>query len=99
MTQVRITEISGSTAYPINVFISDIYLNYQTLIGTINNVVPPVVEYNTVIPAIFQTAPQIVLTLIDNNNCEVFKVLDCTFGCTFYITIELESCVVNITTQ
>jgi hypothetical protein len=99
MTQVRITEISGSTAYPINVFISDIYLNYQTLIGTINNVVPPVLEYNTIIPAIFQTAPQIVLTLIDNNNCEVFKVLDCTFGCTFYITIELESCSVNIITQ
>lgn len=99
MTQVRITEISGSTAYPINVFISDIYLNYQTLIGTINNVVPPVLEYNTIIPAIFQTAPQIVLTLIDNNNCEVFKVLDCTFGCTFYITIELEACAVNIITQ
>jgi hypothetical protein len=99
MTQVRITEISGSTAYPINVFISDIYLNYQTLIGTINNVVPPVLEYNTIIPAIFQTAPQIVLTLTDSNNCEVFKVLDCTFGCTFLITIELASCVVNITTQ
>ena len=99
MTQVRITEISGSTAYPINVFISDIYLNYQTLIGTINNVVPPVLEYNTIIPTIFQTAPQIVLTLTDSNNCEVFKVLDCTFGCTFLITIELASCVVNITTQ
>ena len=46
MTQVRITEISGSTAYPISVFISDIYLNYQTLLGTINSAVPPVIEYN-----------------------------------------------------
>jgi len=96
MTQVRITEISGSTAYPISVFISDIYFNYQTLLGTINDVVPPVVEYNTVIPTIFQSAPQIVLTLIDSNDCQVFKVLDCTFGCTFLITIELASCVVNM---
>jgi hypothetical protein len=96
MTQVRITEISGSTAYPISVFISDIYLNYQTLLGTISGAVPPVVEYNTTIPSIFQSAPQIVLTLTDNNNCEVFKVLDCTFGCTFLITIELASCVVNM---
>jgi hypothetical protein len=99
MTQVRITEISGSTAYPISVFISDIYLNYQTLLGTISGAVPPVVEYNSNIPSIFQTAPQIVLTLTDSNNCEVFKVLDCTFGCTFLITIELASCVVNMTIE
>jgi hypothetical protein len=96
MTQVRITEISGSTAYPISVFISDIYLNNKTLLGTISGAVPPVVEYNTTIPSIFQTAPQILLTLVDSNNCEVFKVLDCTFGCTFLITIELASCVVNM---
>ena len=99
MKQVRITEISGSTAYPISVYISDIYFNYQTLLGTINDVVPPVVEYNTTLPSIFQTAPQIVLTLIDNNNCQVFKILDCTFGCTFLITIELASCVVNMTIE
>jgi hypothetical protein len=97
--QVRITEISGSTAYPISVYISDIYLNYQTLLGTINDAVPPVVEYNTTLPSIFQTAPQVVLTLIDNNNCQVFKILDCTFGCTFLITIELASCIVNIDIQ
>ena len=23
-----------------------------------------------------------------DNNCQVFKILDCTFGCTFLITIE-----------
>lgn len=97
--QVRITEISGSTAYPISVYISDIYFNYETLLGTINSAVPPVVEYNTTLPSIFQTAPQIVLTLIDDNNCQVFKILDCTFGCTFLVTIELSSCVVNMTIQ
>jgi hypothetical protein len=99
MTQVRITDISGSTAYPFSVYISDVYGNYQTLIGTISTAVPPTVYYNTVIPSIFQTAPQIMLTLVDSNNCTVFKILDCTFGCTFQITIELESCIVNIDIQ
>ena len=96
MTQVRITEISGGT-YPIDVYISDVYGNYQTLLGTIDpGPVPPIVEYNTVIPSIFDTAPQIMLTLTDNNGCSIFKLLECTFGCTFQITIELVSCVVNI---
>ena len=99
MTQVRITEISGGT-YPIQVYIADIYGNNSTLIGTINDgPVPPTVKYNTVIPSIFQNAPQIMLTLVDSNNCVVFKILDCTFGCDFQITIELASCVVNIDIQ
>ncbi len=99
MTQVRITDISGGT-YPISVYISDVYGNNQTLLGTISTgPVPPVVEYNTVIPAIFQTAPEIMLKLVDSNNCEVFKILQCTFGCAFEITIELASCIVNIDIQ
>jgi hypothetical protein len=97
MTQVRITDISGGT-YPINVYIADVYGNNQTLLGTINpGPVPPIVEYNTVIPSIFNTAPQIMLMMVDANGCSLFKILDCTFGCTFDITIELASCVVDIT--
>ena len=90
MTQVRITEISGST-YPINVFIADVYGNNSTLLGTIETgPVPPTLEYNTTIPSIFQTAPQIMLTLTDANNCSIFKLLDCTFGCAFQIIFEIE---------
>jgi len=99
MTQVRITDISGSTAYPFSVYISDVYGNNQTLLGTISSVVPPTVEYNTVIPPIFNTAPEIMLKLVDGNNCEIFKILQCTFGCSFQITIELASCVVDINIQ
>ena len=73
MTQVRITDISGSTAYPFSVYISDVYGNNRTLLGTISSVVPPTVEYNTVIPPIFNTAPEIMLTLVDGNNCEVLS--------------------------
>ena len=100
MVQVRLTEITGGT-YPISVYLSDIYGNNQTLLGTIasGTTVPPIIYYNTVIPAIFQTAPEIMLKLVDANGCETIKILDCTFGCTFNITIELVSCVVNIDIQ
>ena len=99
MNQVRITEISGGT-YPINVYISDVYGNYQSLLGTINSgPVPPTVEYNNIIPSIFSTAPEIMLTLTDNNGCSIFKILQCTFGCTFQIIIELASCIVNMDIQ
>lgn len=99
MNQVRITEISGGT-FPISVYISDVYGNNQTLLGTINSgPVPPTVTYNSVIPSIFNTAPEIMLRLIDDNGCDVFKILQCTFGCAFEITIELASCIVNINIQ
>lgn len=78
--QVVVTEISGG-AYPINVFISDVYGNYEYFLGTINSgPVPPQIEYNTVIPSIFQTAPEILLKMVDDNNCQVFKILTCQFG-------------------
>jgi hypothetical protein len=96
MIQIRITEITGGTL-PINVYLSDIYGNNQTLLGVINSTVPPVQTYNSTIPAIFETAPEVMLTLVDSNNCQVFKILDCTYGCAFEITIQLASCIVDIT--
>ena len=96
MTQVTITDISGGT-YPISVYIADVYGNNSYLLGTISpGPVPPTVYYNTVIPTIFNTAPEIMLLLVDDNDCEMFKILDCTFGCAFNITIEMVSCTVNI---
>ena len=81
MRQVRITEISGGT-YPISVIISDIYGNNAFTLGTITSgdAPPPTLSYNTTIPAIFQTAPQIMLTLVDDNGCQVIKILDCTLS-------------------
>jgi hypothetical protein len=96
MVQIRITEISGGT-YPIDVILSDIYGNYATTLATISaGPVPPVQTYNSTIPSIFQTAPEVMLKLVDANDCEIFKILDCTFGCAFEITIQMESCIVNI---
>jgi hypothetical protein len=96
MVQIRITEISGGT-YPIQVILSDIYGNNATTLATINSgPVPPVQTYNSTIPSIFDTAPEVMLTLIDANGCQIFKILECTYGCAFEITIQLASCIVNI---
>ena len=102
MTQIRIDMISGGT-YPITVSIADVYGNNMTNIATISSgPVPPTETYNsgnTTIPSIFNTAPQIMLLLTDANGCQIFKILDCTFGCAFEITVNLVSCVLDITIQ
>jgi hypothetical protein len=89
MKQVRITLVSGAT-YPIEVFITDVYGNNRYLLGTISSgPVPPTVTYNTVIPSIFNTAPQVKLLIIDSEGCETSKILECTFNCLFEIIISL----------
>lgn len=95
MTQVRITNITGETL-PVEVYISDVYGNNKYLLGLISSSVPPTITYNSIIPPIFNTAPEIRLTLIDDKNCEISKILDCTFGCAFEVTIEMASCTVNM---
>lgn len=89
MVQVRITGISGAT-YPVQMYISDKYGNNEYSLGSLSagTQVPPTVYINSTIPAIFQTAPEIMFKMVDTNNCEVMKILDCTFGCAFAIIIE-----------
>jgi hypothetical protein len=95
MTQVRIEMVTG--AVPILVYVADVYGNNQSLIGTITNtgVIPPAATFYP--PSLFNSAPAIMLKLVDDNGCEKFEILDCTFGCGFDISVQLVSCVVNIT--
>lgn len=96
MRQIRITEITGAT-YPVDVFIADVYGNNQTYLGTITSGDAPnppfsSVNYTTQIPSIFNTAPAIMLLMVDSLGCRIFKILDCTFGCYFDIVIQLANC-------
>jgi hypothetical protein len=78
MVQIRITNISGGT-YPIDVYISDVYGNNQSYLTTITSgPVPPTLYYTAIIPPIFETAPEIMLKLIDANGCEMFEVIPCS---------------------
>lgn len=95
MTQIRIDFLSGAS-FPVQVFIADVYGNNQALIGTITSAVPPEVDFNSTIPSIFNTAPAVMVKLIDASGCEIFKILECTFGCAFEITVDLVDCVLNI---
>jgi hypothetical protein len=78
MVQIRITNISGGT-YPIDVFISDVYGNNKSYLTTITSgPVPPALFYTAIIPPIFETAPEILLTLVDANGCELFELIPCS---------------------
>ena len=98
MTQVRIDFISGAS-FPVQVYISDVYGNNQALIGTITSSVPPEVDFNSTIPPIFNTAPAVMIRIVDANGCEIFKILECVFGCAFNITVDLVDCILNISIQ
>ena len=78
MVQIRITNISGGT-YPIDVYISDVYGNNQSYLTRIESgPVPPTLFYTANIPPIFDTAPEIMLKLVDANGCEMFEIIPCT---------------------
>ena len=94
MNQIRIEAVSG--AVPISVYVADVYGNNQSLLGTITNtgVIPPAERFYP--PSLFNTAPAVMVIMVDNDGCEKFQILDCTFGCGFDISVQLANCVVNI---
>jgi hypothetical protein len=91
-TRIEITLINGTA--PFDVYMSDVFDNYNTYLGQITGAVPPVQYFSP--PSIFNTAPSVKLKIIDANGCELFKILECRNGCAFDITITFESCVLNI---
>lgn len=94
MNQIRIEAVSG--AVPILVYVADVYGNNKSLLGTITNtgVIPPAKRFYP--PSLFNTAPAVMVIMVDNDGCEKFQILDCTFGCGFDISVQLANCVVNI---
>ena len=76
--RLTITSITGQT--PFEFYICDIYENNCSLLGTITSSSPT--QYFT-LPALFNNAPSIMIKMIDNNNCEVKKILTCDLTCGF----------------
>jgi hypothetical protein len=94
MTRIEILAVTGTT--PINVYVSDYYGNYETLIYTIasGDTIPP--PTGVTLSSVFSTAPAILLKMVDANGCEKIELLECRFGCSFLITIETVSCTVEL---
>jgi hypothetical protein len=89
---VGFTKLDSVSSFAANTYL-DITANgnNQSYITTIYpGPVPPVQTYNSTLPPIFETAPEIMLTLIDADGCKLFKILECTYGCAFEITIVME---------
>lgn len=99
MTQIIITSVTGETL-PVKVYITDINGNNEFFLGTItvsNEPNPPftTVNYTTQIPPIYNTAPAIVLVMVDNLGCRVSKFIECTFGCYFNLIFNSIDCTFN----
>ncbi len=94
MTQIRIEAVTGET--PIYVYVSDVYGNNESLIGTITNtgLIPPAANFYP--PSLFNNAPAVMVTLIDNRGCKKFEIIDCNYGCGFDISVEIASCTYTI---
>lgn len=102
MNRIVVTAVTGAT--PIDVYIADYYGNYKTFMGTITGStimpVPPDVEYYP--PQFFDTITQLMLIMVDSNNCEKFIIVDCTLEdiiairTEIYIAIATESGIILI---
>ena len=71
--QIEITNINGT--YPMDVYVSDVYGNNSSFLGTIASSASLTQQYT--LPVIFNSAPAVKVTLIDANDCEEFQILDC----------------------
>lgn len=96
MNQIIITSITGETL-PVKVYITDKNGNNEFFLGTITLSNKPnypftTVNYTTQIPSIYNTAPAIVLVMIDDLGCRISKLIECTFGCYFNLVFNLVDC-------
>ena len=91
MGKLKIGNITGTPPY--SVYISDQYGNNKTFIATINTNVPPQQQFN--LPPIFEGIGKILLYISDSSGCDycnLFKLLDCRFGCAFEVVVEAVGC-------
>jgi len=95
MTQIRISNLTGST--PINIYVADIYGNNKNFVGQITgstSIIPPIIYQYP--PSIFNSAPSIMLILSDSRGVEKYKILEGTTGCTFNVLFELSGCTTQL---
>jgi hypothetical protein len=83
MGQIEVISIIGTSPY--QVYVCDVYGNHLTLLGTISNSTPPSQYFYP--PPIFDYAPLIVVKIIDSNNCQKDKKIQCSPGCGFAIYV------------
>ena len=73
MALIEISSITGNSPYQL--YVSDIYGNNETFISSFSGAVPPS-QYFT-LPTLFDTAPIVLIKIIDANNCTTFHQASC----------------------
>lgn len=75
MSKIQVNIIDGAT-YPVSIYISDIYGNNKTFVGTVTSgPVPPIIDF-TNLPPIFNTAPAVMITMVDSSLCEKVEIIE-----------------------
>ena len=72
-SQIQITSFTGGL--PAQVFVSDVYGNNNTFVGSIVSAIPPTIYFT--LPSLFDFAPAVKITIIDSNGCEEFTIDEC----------------------
>jgi len=68
--QIQITSLTG--LLPADVFVSDVYGNNLSLLGSLTSI-----PQTFVLPIIFNFAPAVIVKIIDSNFCEEFQIKEC----------------------
>lgn len=90
MARIELASVTTGATSSYNVYVSDVYGNNLTLLGSVNQDIPP--QQFFYLPEIFENAPAIIIKLVQSNGCEIFQVVECRYGCGFQIGIEFEEC-------
>ena len=85
--KLYVTSVSGTA--PFTFYMCGLDLNYCVLIGSGTTTSPTLIF---TLPQIFVGASEIILKMIDDNGCEIFKILSCDLTCSFEVIINTAEC-------
>jgi len=89
MMSARLTIQSITGTSPYDFYVCDIYENNCSLLGSVSTDSP---DQIFTLPALFNFAPQIMVKMVDANNCEIKKILTCDLSCGFEVIINTAEC-------
>jgi hypothetical protein len=90
--RLTIQSITGTSPY--DFYVCDIYENNCSLLGSISTASP---DQTFTLPTLFNYAPQIMIKMVDANDCEIKKIISCDLSCGFEVIINVAECTFCIT--
>ncbi len=85
----RLTIQSITGASPYDFYVCDIFENNSFLLGSVSTDSPDPIF---LLPSLFNSAPQIMIKMIDSNDCVIKKIFTCDLSCGFEVIINTAEC-------